>query len=388
MNRRHAFRHVTIAAGAVGALLAMAACSTSGTAQLTIHPLAHPTKAITVDKNSICTKVSKCYGIFIQGAPDNVAPIIDKTKPKSVVSETGKQPNVVLFYQSWGPEAATGKTNFDMTGAQNACAAGMIPMMTWESWDSSDTNTSEGVAYDQPKYSLQTIINGTYDAYIRQTAVAVKKLSCPIAIRLDQEQNGYWYPWGVTNTGMTGTAQPTPARYVAMWRHVWKIFHNQGATNVIWTWSPNHQGIPKDPSSPKVLSASYPGTKYVDWVALDGYFNAPNATFAQVFDTTIQQLRPYASDKPLLVGETGVGGGGMTAAEKASQITNLLNAVASRKPFVGMIYFDQQLGNHASSQKLFANWKFDETAESLQAFKTGIDRSIFGAGVPGSYSKN
>ncbi|HEX3824443.1 MAG TPA: glycosyl hydrolase [Mycobacteriales bacterium] len=372
---------------AAGALLAVAACSASGTAELKVHPLAHSAKAVTVNKNSICTTTKKCYGVFLQGSPDKIAPITDKTNPKSIVSETGKQPNLVLFYQSWGPSAPTGKTNFDMTGAQNACAAGMLPMMTWESWDSSDTNSTQGVAYDQPKYSLQTIINGTYDTYIRATADAIKKLNCPIAIRLDQEQNGYWYPWGLTNTGMTGTAQPTPIRFIQMWRHVWRIFNNQGATNVLWTWSPNHQGVQKK-GSPNVLSLSYPGNKYVDWVALDGYYNSAVATFKRVFDSTITQLVPYARAKPLLVGETGVGGGGMTAAEKVSEIKDLLTNVAWRKHFVGMIYFDQQLGTPASSQKLFADWKFDETPQSLQAFKAEINRPIFDAGVPGSFSKN
>jgi mannan endo-1,4-beta-mannosidase len=385
MTSRHLSRRGLIAAGAVGAVLAMAAGANGSVAQLTIHPAAHAAKASTINKKKVCTTSKKCFGIFIQGAPDNLAPIIDKSNSKSVVSETGKQPNLVLFYQSWGPTAPSGKTNFDLAGAQNACAKGLIPMLTWQSWDSTDTNSSQGVSYDQPKYSLQTITNGRYDAYIRQTAAAVKKLKCPLAIRLDQEQNGYWYPWGVTNTGMTGAAKPTPARYVAMWRHVWHVFQRQHVTNVIWTWSPNHQGIPKSKKSPDVLRKSYPGNKYVDWIALDGYLNSPTASFNKIFNPTIAQLRPYATHVPLLLGETGVGGGGMTAKEKADKITNLLHSVAVRKTFVGMIYFDQQLGSHASSQKLFADWKFDETAQSLRAFKTGIDKPIWARGVAGSF---
>jgi hypothetical protein len=364
----------------------MAACAGGTTAHLSIRPAARSVGAITIDKKTFCTTKKKCYGIFVQGAPDNLAPIIDKSNPNSVVRETGKQPNLVMFYQAWGPTAPSGKTNFDTTGARNACAKGLVPMLTWQSWDSSDTNSAEGVAYDQPKYSLQTIINGRYDAYIRQTALAIKRLGCPVAIRLDQEQNGYWYPWGVTNTGMTGAARPTPARYIKMWRHVWRIFHNQHVKNVIWTWSPNHQAVPPK-SSPDVLRKSYPGAKYVDWIALDGYLNHPKENFKELFDPVITQLRPYAVHKPLLLGETAVGGGGMSGKEKAHELTNLLNAVATRKAFVGMIYFDQQLGSHSSSQKLFADWKFDETAQSLKAFKTGIDKHIWAAGVPGSLTK-
>jgi beta-mannanase len=383
MNRRHLVVRSTIAAGLGGLLLAMAATANAGTAELTArgqHPAAAkaPAKAAAAAKGSVCTKTAKCYGVFLQGSPANLAPITDKSKSTSVVSETGKQPNMVLFFQSWGPHLDSDIPGM-ISNAQKACNAGMTPMMTWQSWDSSVTTDS---GYNQPAYSLQTIINGKYDAYIRKTAAAIKKLNCPIAIRLDQEQNGFWYPWGVSNKLMKGADQPTPARYVAMWRHVWHIFQNQGANgNVIWTWSPNRQGVPSSKNSPRILAHSYPGNAYVDWIALDGYFfNDPTLTFSKLFGPTISQLRPYASGKPLLIGETGVGGPDLSSAKKASQLTNLIDSVASRKSFVGFVYFDQSQVITAKDEALDADWKLDQTAASRQAFSSAIGSSVYGAG--------
>ena len=54
------------------------------------------------------------------------------------------------------------------------------------------------------------------------------------------------------------TNQATAARYVAMWHQVWKIFQAEGATNVLWTWSPNFQTLPKA-GQPNKLSAELSG---------------------------------------------------------------------------------------------------------------------------------
>ena len=277
-----------------------------------------------------------------------------------------------------------GTSNFDTKGAENACAQGMLPMMTWESWDTtniSQTDPVNGVAYQQPKFSLYNINHGMFDPYIKAMADAIKALPCPIAIRLDQEQNGYWYPWGLTTKWTTNASinQATPARYKTMWRHIWKIFHTEGATNVLWVWSPNFQAPPKA-GSPNKLSLSYPGNKYVDWVGLDGYYyNQPTMTFAKLFNPTIAQIRPFAATKPWIVAETGVGGTSLTPAMMAAQVTNLLHAVAIRTPFNGLVYFNQSDVNNDR-----ADWLIDQSPAMLNAFKTGINKPVYSAGIPGS----
>src|SRR5581483_5048392 len=210
------------------------ACAAGGRQQLsTFQPLAHShSKPTSVDKHALLYPKKKYYGIFVPGAPASISPV------DNVAQETGKQPNLSLYFQAWDSGAASGTPNFSTTVAQNACAAGLLPMLTWESWDTS-VSGDNGVAWAQKAFAPHKIAEGDYDAYIRATAQKIAALGCPIALRFDQEVNGYWYPWGVTTTGMPGTPESRAKHYVHMWRHVWKIFQSEGATNVIWVWSPN-----------------------------------------------------------------------------------------------------------------------------------------------------
>jgi mannan endo-1,4-beta-mannosidase len=306
---------------------------------------------------------NKYYGIYVSQAPASLAPV------EKVTQETGKQPNMSLYYQDWGSGAAAGVSNINTGAAENACNDGMLPMLTWESWDTSVHQSNGAVAYSQPAFSPAKIAAGAYDAYIRASAERIKSLSCPIALRLDQEFNSYWYPWGVNTAGMNNT----PADYVAMWRHVWTIFQEVGATNVLWVWSPNVQS--RKHSALPDLSAEYPGDSYVDWVGMDGYmYNNPSQTFYHLFQPTFDQLRGFVKDKPWFIAEVGVGSG----ASKPKQIRNVINAVARRRRLIGVNYFDTDKPYNAS------DWDLDETASSLDAFRKAIANPVFAAGTPGS----
>lgn len=355
-------RRFAMASAIALALPLAAACAASGHRQSNIATIKTAATTASPSKHSLLHPKRKYYGIFVNGAPASMAPI------NSIKNETGKKPNLDVWYQAWGAGARHGEVNFYSAGAKALCKAGILPMYTWESWDPSSDNS----AYAQQSFATKKIIDGDFDAYIRNTADAIRAIHCPIAVRFDQEQNGYWYPWGLTTAGM-GSLKDTPKQYVEAWRHVWRIFHNQHANNVLWTWSPNYQGLshPKLPS----LKATYPGKKYVDWVGIDGYyFNNPNQTFAHLFNPTIHQIKPFASGKPWIIAETGVG----SSSKKPKQIANLLKSVAHRKQFNGFVYFDY----HQAGTRAY--WPFQQTAASLRAFKAGIASKRYGAAKPGS----
>jgi hypothetical protein len=341
---------------ASGAILASTVVGV-GTAQAGTHHAPKRTSHI----RQLLTPPKKYYGVYVSQAPASMAPI------NKVTQETGKQPNMSLFYNAWNSAAAAGYSNVNVTAIQNACNAGMLPMLTWESWDTSVTGP-HGPAWSQPDFAPSVIANGKYDAYIRASAEKIKATHCPVALRLDQEDNGSWYPWGIATAGMHNSA----ADYVAMWRHVWGIFNSVGASNVLWVWSPNVQSA-KHPNLP-ALSASYPGGKYVDWVGIDGYmYNNPAETFHDRFQPTFDQLRAFVPNTPWIIGEVGVGSG----SSKPAQLKNVVSAVARRKRLVGMNYFDTNKSTDAS------NWTLDETQESLAAFRTAIANPVFASGTPG-----
>jgi hypothetical protein len=319
----------------------------------------HSTRQHTSHLHRLLTPAKKYYGVYVSQAPSSMAPI------NRVTQETGKHPNMSLFYNAWDQAASQGSSNINTGAIQNACDAGMLPMLTWESWDTNVQGSNGGPAWVQPDFAPAAIASGQYDAYIRASAERIKSLNCPIALRLDQEDNSNWYPWGIATAGMNNTA----ADYVAMWRHVWDIFHQVGTTNVLWVWSPNVQGLKHRGLPP--LRASYPGARYVDWVGIDGYIlNNPNETFYQRFQPTFTQLRKFVPDTPWIIAECGVG----DSASKPRQLRNLVRAVGRRHRLAGLNYFDTNKST---------NWMFSSTHASLHAFKTAINSSVYGAAVAG-----
>jgi beta-mannanase len=384
MNRRTTNSRAARLGLTASAVLAVAACGVSNGATLsTFHAPAHA-KAAAINKAALLHPKRKYYGVFTPSAPANMTSLIDS--PDSVEQQTGKRPNLDLYFQSWSAGSKTGVTNFSQKTAENACAAGMLPLYTWESWDTKDigdnvhngTTIHNTVKWAQPAFSPSKIAAGDFDPFIRATAKLMAGLPCPIALRFDQEVNGYWYPWGEGTTGMDSTPESQAADYIKMWRHVWRIFKSENATNVLWVWSPNFQSL-KHTGYPS-LTAGYPGDKFVDWVGIDGYYyNKPDQTFKGLFGPTIKQLQETAPNKPWLIAETGVGSY-PDASTKADQITNLLHAVANNDDFNGLVYFDQFKPNDRS------DWRLDETPASLAAFSDGIASSRYAAGKPGEFS--
>jgi hypothetical protein len=383
MNRRQITPRVVRLGLSAAAILALAACGVSQGATVSTFHAPTLAKPAAINKGALLDPKHKYYGIFSPGAPADMSSLIGGSG--SVEAETGKRPNLDLYFQAWNAGAKTGVTNFSTKTAENACAAGMLPLYTWESWDTKDTGTNvhngtdvPGVLWAQPDFAPSKIVAGDFDPYIRATAKLIASLPCPIALRFDQEVNGYWYPWGEGTTGMGGTPASQGAEYIKMWRHVWRIFKSAGATNVLWMWSPNFQTL-KHAGYP-ALSAGYPGNKYVDWVGIDGYYyNNPNQTFNGLFGSTITQLSDTAPSKPWMISETGVGTY-PNPSTKAGQITDLLNSVAADDRFIGMVYFDQFKPNDRS------DWRLDETPQSLAAFKNGIASKKYAAGKPGDLS--
>jgi hypothetical protein len=367
---------VRIGAGLVTAALLSAACAgvtPASIASAPVHIAPADSPNFSIDKTKLLHPTHKYFGISLAGVPQSVT-----TPITTIKKETGKRPNLAMYYQDWGTfqAAQAGTPNFNATEAENACAAGMLPMLTWESWNTSDTDPTTGVAYTQQQFAPQNIISGAYDAYIRATAEAIASIGCPLALRFDQEPNGYWYPWGVTNPDenpSTDSYAQKASLYVQMWRHVYRIFTAAHATNVIWVWSPNIQG-PKA-ASLLPLKEIYPGPKWLDWVGIDGYYNSPTKTFANLFGATIQQLSTVASRKPWILAETGVG----SSTKKPWQIKNLLDSIATDTRFDGLVYFEQ----HKATDRNF--WPFVDPnhPNALPAFKKGIDQKAYASGKPG-----
>lgn len=261
--------------------------------------------------------------------------------------ETGKHVAIVHWYQGWGAANAP----LDLTSLGAVAAHGSVPMITWEPWD-----YTKGV--DQPEYNLATIAGGTFDSYIRSWATGLAAYKGPVLLRIAHEMNSPVYPWSV---GIDGN---TTGQYVSAWRHVHDIFTAEGASNVQWVWSPDVWR----PGQPDV-SQTYPGDRYVDWVAMDGYNYVPWGgwrSFTQIFGATYQQLIAL-TDKPVMIAELASDEAG---GSKAAWITNaFVNELPRQFPRVrAVVWFNESREG---------NWPVDSSAAALSAYSRAIDSRIY-----------
>lgn len=149
--------------------------------------------------------------------PWNNAPI------DSYAQAAEHEPDFVLWFQSWGPRSDGA---FPTVEAEELYQRGYTQVITWVP---QDYTTS---ARD-PEYSLDNILLGRHDDYIRQYARDVAAWGRPVYLRPFHEMNGDWNAYGA------GKADNTPQKLVLAWRRVHRIFDDEGATNVKWVWSPN-----------------------------------------------------------------------------------------------------------------------------------------------------
>jgi mannan endo-1,4-beta-mannosidase len=237
-------------------------------------------------------------GAFAKGVPGTYDPVV------SFADATGVHPNIALYYSGWYEK-------FQSTFAIQAKENGAVPFIQME---------PRGVQF-------AAIVHGVYDAYLKAYATEVASYGArsgqAVIIGFGHEMNGYWYPWGHGHV--------RPAVFVAAWRHIVTVFRQQGADNVTWLWTVNiidpARGIP----SP---APWWPGSSYVTWVGIDGYYLKPSWTFASLFGPTIKAIRALTL-APILISETGAA----PATGQPAKITDLFAGTRSYG-LLGFVWFN------------------------------------------------
>jgi mannan endo-1,4-beta-mannosidase len=233
-------------------------------------------------------------GVYSPQAPSSWAGIA------AFKTATGVTPDVAMYYSGW-------YEGFQVSFATTAARQGAVPL----------------VQIDPEHINLAKIADGTYDGFLTKYASEVRTYRHPVIISFGHEMNGNWYDWGYQHT--------PPKVFVAAWRHIVTVFRQQGADNVTWLWTVNiidrRGGIP-DPAP------WWPGSSYVTWVGIDGYYLRPSWTFASLFGPTIKAVRTLTLD-PVLLAETGA----TSADGQPSKIADLFAGVHGYG-LLGFVWFD------------------------------------------------
>jgi mannan endo-1,4-beta-mannosidase len=263
-------------------------------------------------------------GVYQRGVPQSYAGITSFTKT------TGVSPRVVSYYSGWAEP-------FQVGFAADAVRHGALPL----------------VQIDPTNISLAAIAAGQYDGYLRSYAEAVRSFGHKVILGFGHEMNGSWYSWGY---------QHTPAAvFVAAWRHIVDVFREQGVHNVTWMWTINviHPGSGQV-SSAEIPSPArwWPGSSYVTWVGIDGYYYKPSWTFAPLFGPTIKIVHALSRVPiPILISETGA-----PAAYQPTKITDLFAGIRAYG-LLGFVWFD---ANGAEE------WNLSSSA-AIAAFRRGAN---------------
>jgi hypothetical protein len=295
------------------------------------------------------------FGLEYPEAPDVTALTHYET-------ELGAGAALVLWYQDWIEGGAL--QHFPVGQMDAIRQHGSIPVLAWYPADE-----AAGGVPTQPDFSLDTIISGKWDAYVRMYAAEVKAWGHPFFLRFASEMNGNWTPWSeMTNGNRAG-------QYAQAWRHIHDIFTQVGARNATWTWCPNVELPTYTP-----LEDLYPGNGYVDWACLDGYnYGSDYAgvawrTFSQIFSATYAHLlKVIPADMPVLIGETAsVEDGG----SKADWITDALTVqIPTFFPRVkGFIWF-----NATNPPKI--DLRIDTSPAALAALHQALATGTYAANV-------
>ena len=203
-------------------------------------------------------------GVYSPASPASYAGVT------SFATATGVRPKLVVYYSGWSEPFQAG---FAATAARH----GSVPM----------------VQIDPTGVSMSAIASGRYDAYLDTYARAVRAYHHPVVLSFGHEMNAPWYSWGYVHT--------SPAAFVSAWRHVVTVFRPLGAGNVTWLWTVNV--IQSQDGRTLRPAPWWPGSSYVTWVGVDGYYLEPSWQFAAIFGPTIVALRELTRD-PILIAET------------------------------------------------------------------------------------
>jgi Glycosyl hydrolase family 26 len=242
------------------------------------------------------TATNSYLGVFVNGVPDSYGGVTAFTKA------TGVRPDIVMYYSGWYEP-------FPRKFATTAADKGAVPL----------------VQMDPKKIAVAAIASGQYDGYLSAYAEAVRAYRHPVIMSFGHEMNGDWSTWGYKHT--------SPAVFVAAWRHIVNLFRALGADNVTWLWTVNiindtqHGRIPRP-------APWWPGSSYVNWVGIDGYYLKPSWQFAPLFGPTIYAVRKLTLD-PILIAETGA----VPAAGQPTKITDLFGGIG-QYGLLGFVWFD------------------------------------------------
>lgn len=208
------------------------------------------------------------------------------------------------------------------------------------------------------------VLDGKYDDFLKYYVEDVVNSQYPVLFRVGNEMNGDWCVYSAHQTSKDTEI------YKAFYKHIYQLFKEAGADNVIWVWNPNGESFPDFKWNDELCY--YPGDEYVDVIGMTSYNTGTYyegeswREFDDMYDPLYEEyIKLY--QKPLMITEfasSSVGG------DKVTWVENMFNHITKYERIKVALWWD---GCDWDSQGNVARPYFiDETDELIQTFKQNL----------------
>ena len=277
-------------------------------------------------------------------------------------NEVGKTPYLFGFFQ-WFNNYGDSDPTYMLNLAKSTITAGVCGGVAM-SWQPLDTNNGAGNGEEYDELTIQQIVDGQRDSYIRSVAREFRDFPYPKLITFGCEMNGEWEGYGYDSTVFKNA-----------FRHVVNIFREENA-QVAFVFQPNH--APDNNAAwaydgRDLIQNYYPGDNYVDWLSVSCHANCGWVSYGsvqQTFSQTNYLTLCTSSPKPFFFSEMGAAPDWTNPSEPSlSQRVTWLNG-----------FFD--FCESENQVKGFMYYNYDDTrlldeAQLANAFKISVASDAF-----------
>ena len=260
------------------------------------------------------------FGLYTAGAVwENAGQVEDLSQ------QIGREFDIIQWFSDWDHF-------YDVRAVARVHDQARLPLITWQ----------------LSGQSLDAIVSGQHDMYLKGWADGIRKAEGEVYIRLMPEMNGDWVYWN-----------GNPKLFIEVWRYIVDLFEAEGAEYVRWVWAPNITDWPRTDANR--LEKYYPGQTYVDVVGLSG-FNWGTVRdwstwrlFDEIYEVPYQRVTSLGNHPIWLAEIASAEQGG----DKAAWVKDLLSERNYPK-IEAIIWFNEYKE---------ADWRIDSSDASLRAFR-------------------
>ncbi|GGZ82419.1 glycosyltransferase [Algibacter mikhailovii] len=246
--------------------------------------------------------------------------------------------DLISLYLSWNKDI---DKNFPQKLIDSIYQKKSLPVITWEPW----LNSFHDELTFEDKHVYDYINTGFFDHFLKSFANKLKALDRPVFLRFAHEFDNPFYPWSIS--GLDGQA-----KFKKAWIHVYEIFKNQNADNVIWIWNP---------WQPDNVATYYPGKDYVDWIGVNilnyGTLNEnkKNRSFESLYQPFHEEIKKLPAT-PVIISELG----SLSNMSSENWMDHTIQMIQTYyEEIKSIIYFHSKVDDNLPNQELpiqYLNW--------------------------------